>query len=162
MLTTYCDSLSIRKTKSDLMSSANYSLMIFFFHFHFPQCQCEYYVDPLIELICYYCAACSLILLPSRVVQALNLNVHALGLPVSPKEGFFFSFFFFFFWGCFLVMFDLSLKENYFSDDKTKGRDCNSNINKNDKDVQAQCCASVISQNQSSSPEIFLPKEWTY
>ncbi|XP_030946614.1 uncharacterized protein LOC115971075 [Quercus lobata] len=77
--------------------------------------------------------ACSLILLPSRVVQALNLNVHALGLPVSPQE-----------------------------DDKTKGRDCNSNINKNDKDLQAQCCASVISHNQSSSPEIFLPKEWTY
>ncbi|KAM3687430.1 hypothetical protein ACJW31_10G075200 [Castanea mollissima] len=77
--------------------------------------------------------ACSLILLPSRVVQALNLNVHALGLPVSPQQ-----------------------------DDKTKGRDCNSNINKNDKDLQAQCCASVISQNQSSSPEIFLPKEWTY
>ncbi|KAK7856847.1 hypothetical protein CFP56_021522 [Quercus suber] len=105
--------------------------------------------------------ACSLILLPSRVVQALNLNVHALGLPASPQEGFF-SFFFFFFWGCFLVMFDLSLKENYFSDDKTEGRDCNSNINKNDKDLQSQCCASVISQNQSSSPEIFLPKEWTY
>lgn len=90
MLTTYCDSLPVRKTKSDLMSSVNYSLMIFFFHF--PQCQCEYYVDPLIELNCYYCTACSLILLPSRVVQALNLNVHALGLPASPQEGFFFFF----------------------------------------------------------------------
>ncbi|KAK4558411.1 hypothetical protein RGQ29_007952 [Quercus rubra] len=80
-------------------------------------------------------SACSPVLLPSRVVQALNLNVHALGLQISPRQG---------------------------QDAKsgTKDRDCNSNINKNGKDLQAQCC--VLSQNQNSSPEIFLPKEWTY
>lgn len=32
-------------------------------------------------------AACSPVLLPGRVVQALNLNVHALGLQVSPHKG---------------------------------------------------------------------------
>ena len=141
------------------MSSANYSLMIFFFHF--PQCQCEYYVDHLII---------NLLLLCSLLSDSPPFSSGSSSQPQRPciriacitSRRFFFSFFFFFFWGCFLVMFDLSLKENYFSDDKTKGRDCNSNINKNDKDVQAQCCASVISQNQSSSPEIFLPKEWTY
>ncbi|RVX20686.1 hypothetical protein CK203_002695 [Vitis vinifera] len=31
-------------------------------------------------------AACSPVLLPSRVVHALNLNVHALGLQVSPQK----------------------------------------------------------------------------
>lgn len=31
---------------------------------------------------------------------------------------------------------------------------------KDQKDASKQC--SFISQNQSSSPEIFLPKEWTY
>lgn len=32
-------------------------------------------------------AACSPVLLPARVVQALHLNVHALGLQVSPCPG---------------------------------------------------------------------------
>ncbi|XP_050266404.1 uncharacterized protein LOC126710065 [Quercus robur] len=77
--------------------------------------------------------ACSPVLLPSRVVQALNLNVHALGLQISPRQD---------------------------AKSGTKDRDCNSDINKNGKDLQAQCC--VLSQNQNSSPEIFLPKEWTY
>ncbi|XP_019059624.1 PREDICTED: uncharacterized protein LOC104825998 isoform X1 [Tarenaya hassleriana] len=31
--------------------------------------------------------ACAPVLLPSRVVQALNLNVHSLGLQVSPRPG---------------------------------------------------------------------------
>lgn len=32
-------------------------------------------------------AACAPILLPARVVQALNLNVHALGVQISPPQG---------------------------------------------------------------------------
>lgn len=32
-------------------------------------------------------SACSPVLLPSRVVQALNLNVHAIGLQISPRKG---------------------------------------------------------------------------
>ncbi|XWS36290.1 hypothetical protein CRYUN_Cryun20dG0073000 [Craigia yunnanensis] len=31
--------------------------------------------------------ACSPVLLPSRVVQALNFNVHELGLQISPRRG---------------------------------------------------------------------------
>ena len=58
--------------------------------------------------LCYYCAACSPVLLPSRVVQALNLNVHTLGLQISPRQGsasnIFIRIFFFFF-----TVFDLSL-----------------------------------------------------
>lgn len=50
----------------------------------------------------------------------------------------------------------------YFSDTKCnhKGRDCISNKKKSGNELPSQY--SVISQNQSSSPEIFLPKEWTY
>ncbi|KAG7967498.1 hypothetical protein I3843_08G101600 [Carya illinoinensis] len=76
---------------------------------------------------------CSPVLLPNRVVEALNLNVHALGLHMSPRK---------------------DNKCNH------KGRDCISNKKKNGKELPAQCY--VISQNRSSSPEIFLPKEWTY
>ncbi|GLU07537.1 hypothetical protein SLE2022_244920 [Rubroshorea leprosula] len=84
--------------------------------------------------------ACSPVLLPSRVVQALNLNVSALGLQVSPRKG------------C------------PSADHRNNSRDgdCIPVKNKNgSKDVQTKCCIDV-SQNQSSSPEIFLPKEWTY
>ncbi len=56
--------------------------------------------------LCYYCAACSPVLLPSRVVQALNLNVHTLGLQIPPRQGsasnIFIRIFFF-------IVFDLSL-----------------------------------------------------
>ncbi|GLT36315.1 hypothetical protein SLA2020_107030 [Shorea laevis] len=80
--------------------------------------------------------ACSPVLLPPRVVQALNLNVHALGLQISSRK-----------------------------DYRSNSRDgvTNPYKNRNDaiKDVQTKCCAN-IPQNQSSSPEIFLPKEWTY
>ncbi|KAH7517206.1 hypothetical protein FEM48_Zijuj09G0038000 [Ziziphus jujuba var. spinosa] len=78
---------------------------------------------------------CAPVLLPSRVVQALNLNVHALGLQVSPRK---------------------DPKSN------RKGGDCISVKNKKGKDVPSspQCC--VVSQSRNSSPELFLPKEWTY
>ncbi|KAF5462617.1 hypothetical protein F2P56_018607 [Juglans regia] len=80
--------------------------------------------------------ACSPVLLPNRVVQALNLNVHALGLHMSAPR-----------------------KDNKCNH---KGRDCISNKKKNGKELPAQYCNYVIAQNRSSSPEIFLPKEWTY
>ncbi|XP_022727866.1 uncharacterized protein LOC111283546 [Durio zibethinus] len=79
--------------------------------------------------------ACSPVLLPFRVVQALKLNVHELGLQISSRR-----------------------------DHKTntsKGGELSSFNNKNEKDhVSIKRC--VISQNESSSPEILLPKEWTY
>ncbi|RYR71877.1 hypothetical protein Ahy_A02g006084 isoform B [Arachis hypogaea] len=86
--------------------------------------------------------ACSPVLLPARVVHALNLNVQALGVHISPPQV-------------------------HKSNTRCEGMDNNySNNNsstkkKSDqKEVSKQC--SVISQNQSSSAEIFLPKEWTY
>ncbi|KAK0580891.1 hypothetical protein LWI29_007519 [Acer saccharum] len=78
--------------------------------------------------------ACSPVLLPSRVVQALNINVHAIGLRISPPQD---------------------------SKNKLKGGECIDSVkNKSGNDVSAKRC--VTSQNQSSSPDIFLPKEWTY
>ncbi|KAL7597726.1 uncharacterized protein LOC111917612 isoform X1 [Lactuca sativa] len=72
------------------------------------------------------------VLLPSRVVQALNLNVHGLGLQIKPRD----------------------------YNNNVKGLECDRIRNKKSRDVSSQFC--VISQNRSSSPEIFLPKEWTY
>ncbi|PQQ16870.1 uncharacterized protein Pyn_08865 [Prunus yedoensis var. nudiflora] len=80
--------------------------------------------------------ACAPVLLPSRVVQALNLNVHALGLQISPRQD--------------------------VKDHKRKDGDCISAHNKSgNKDVPSTQCY-IISQNPNSSPELFLPKEWTY
>ncbi|WCJ29195.1 hypothetical protein M5689_010843 [Euphorbia peplus] len=76
--------------------------------------------------------ACSPVLLPARVVHALNLNVHEIGLQISRRQ---------------------DAKNN------SKVEDCNSLKNKN-KDASAQCC--VVAQNENSSSDIFLPKEWTY
>ncbi|CAK9309998.1 unnamed protein product [Citrullus colocynthis] len=80
--------------------------------------------------------ACSMVLVPARVVQALNLDVQALGLQISPRK---------------------DPKNNQ------KGRECNSIVkNKKGKDVTSTNC-SFMSQNQTNSyQEIFLPKEWTY
>ncbi|XP_076960002.1 uncharacterized protein LOC143636242 [Bidens hawaiensis] len=72
------------------------------------------------------------ILLPSRVVKALNLNVHELGLQIKPQE----------------------------HNNNVMGLECDQIRPKKNRDVSSPTC--VISQNRSSSPEIFLPKEWTY
>ncbi|KAL8214938.1 hypothetical protein R6Q57_004387 [Mikania cordata] len=72
------------------------------------------------------------ILLPSRVVQALNLNVHELGLQIKPRD----------------------------YNNSTKAKECDRIRTKKSRDMSTQIC--VVSQNQGSSPEIFLPKEWTY
>ncbi|XP_022150263.1 uncharacterized protein LOC111018471 [Momordica charantia] len=79
---------------------------------------------------------CSIVLLPARVVQALNLDVQALGFQISPRKD---------------------------PNGNQKGRECNSTVkNKKGKDVTSTNC-SFMSQNQTnSSQEIFLPKEWTY
>ncbi|EEF41716.1 uncharacterized protein LOC8272053 [Ricinus communis] len=74
--------------------------------------------------------ACSPVLLPARVVQALNLNIHETGLQISRRK------------------------------DASRSGDCNLIKNRTGKDGSAQCC--VVSQNENSSPEILLPKEWTY
>uniref|UniRef100_A0A6N2KM66 Uncharacterized protein n=1 Tax=Salix viminalis TaxID=40686 RepID=A0A6N2KM66_SALVM len=77
--------------------------------------------------------ACARVLLPARVIQALNLNVHEIGLHISRRQD---------------------------AKNKSKGRDCKFLKNKNSKDATAQC--SVVSNNENSSPETFLPEEWTY
>ncbi|KAJ7972806.1 G patch domain-containing 3 [Quillaja saponaria] len=75
------------------------------------------------------------VLLPARVVQALNLNVHALGLQISQRQ------------------------DHNKANPKCGDFD-NSTKKNNDNDMSKQCC--VISQNFDCSPELFLPKEWTY
>lgn len=86
-------------------------------------------------------AACAPVLLPDRVIQALNLNVHALGLHISPKD---------------------RHRKRFRSGHEDDIQDCLSPWNKiNGSKVDEQCY--IISENQTnSSPELFLPKEWTY
>ncbi|KNA26115.1 hypothetical protein SOVF_000310 [Spinacia oleracea] len=76
---------------------------------------------------------CSPVLLPSRVVHGLNLNIQALGLQISPKQ-------------------DLKTTR--------KDRVHNANYKKEEKDPRERC--DIISQDQKISPELFLPKEWSY
>lgn len=80
--------------------------------------------------------ACAPVLLPARVVQALNINVHALGVQISPQQ------------------------VQKYKPRRGEGHTSNSTEKKNDqKDGSKQC--SFISQKQCSQ-RIFLPKEWTY
>ncbi|KAK8639523.1 hypothetical protein V6N13_137898 [Hibiscus sabdariffa] len=81
--------------------------------------------------------ACSPVLLPSRVVQALNLNVHELGLQISPRT---------------------DPKNN--NTTSTRGGDLNSSNNKSGKDASSKRC--VNGNGNSSAADIFLPDEWTY
>ncbi|KAJ8899390.1 hypothetical protein K2173_018364 [Erythroxylum novogranatense] len=76
---------------------------------------------------------CSRVLLPARVVQALNLNVHELGLEISRRQDFMNS---------------------------SKSREFYSVKNKNTKSIARQY--SALPLNENTSPELFLPKEWTY
>ncbi|KAE8708150.1 SecY protein transport family protein [Hibiscus syriacus] len=79
---------------------------------------------------------CSPVLLPSRVVQALNLNVHQLGLQISPRT---------------------DTKNNNTS---ARGGEWNSFNNKNGKDASPKRC--VSGNENSSAADILLPDEWTY
>ncbi|KAG4913143.1 hypothetical protein AAZX31_19G141800 [Glycine max] len=81
--------------------------------------------------------ACAPVLLPARVVQALNLKVHQLGLQISPSQA-----------------------PKYSSRSGVVSTSESTKKKTDQKDALMQC--SVVSQSQSSSPEIFLPKEWTY
>ncbi|XP_050366269.1 uncharacterized protein LOC126784803 [Argentina anserina] len=86
--------------------------------------------------------ACAPVLLPDRVIQALNLNVHALGLHISPKD---------------------SHRKRFRSSHKDDTQDCMPPRDKTSgsKIMDEQCY--IISDNHNdSSPELCLPKEWTY
>ncbi|XP_010278030.1 PREDICTED: uncharacterized protein LOC104612337 [Nelumbo nucifera] len=84
--------------------------------------------------------ACSPVLLPSRVVQSLNLNVHALGCSqTTPQRE---------------VNNNLYNGKSRYSVSKRNGNDVTDGVSPH------QCC--VFPQSRSSSPEIFLPKEWSY
>lgn len=82
--------------------------------------------------------ACAPVLLPSRVVQALNLNVQALGLQIPRRPD---------------------------TKEKPNNVECNLVKNRDDKDATQRC---VVLQSQSSSSsssassDLLLPKEWTY
>ncbi|XP_004290660.1 PREDICTED: uncharacterized protein LOC101291982 [Fragaria vesca subsp. vesca] len=85
---------------------------------------------------------CAPVLLPNRVIQALNLNVHALGLHISPK--------------------DRHRKRFRSGHEDDDSQDCMSPRDKiSGSKVDEQCY--IISENQTnSSPELCLPNEWTY
>ncbi|KAK8630714.1 hypothetical protein V6N13_079495 [Hibiscus sabdariffa] len=83
--------------------------------------------------------ACSPVLLPSRVVRALNLNVEELGLQISPRS---------------------DLRNNTARRRDQLNNSLNNNRLQNEKDSSTIRC--VISQTEASSPDIFLPREWTY
>ncbi|XP_027115681.1 uncharacterized protein [Coffea arabica] len=73
--------------------------------------------------------ACPPVLLPSRVVQVLNLNVHELGFQSRPQQ-----------------------QERTGKQSNAGGKKENINAAAGVGSGGGQCC----------SPEIFLPKEWTY
>ncbi|XP_058782145.1 uncharacterized protein LOC131656438 [Vicia villosa] len=81
--------------------------------------------------------ACAPVLLPARVVEALNINVHALGVQISPPQA---------------QKYKPKCREAYYKSSTEKKND--------QKDASKQC--SYISKSKCSSQEIFLPKEWTY
>lgn len=118
------------------------------------------------EWVWFY-AAFAPVLLPSRVVQALNLNVHGLGLQIKPRGTHIFTLFDYDILKIILSKtfssMEVNLKSHWIVSDynnNVKGLECDRIRNKKSRDVSSQFC--VISQNRSSSPEIFLPKEWTY
>ncbi|KAG9457945.1 hypothetical protein H6P81_002453 [Aristolochia fimbriata] len=80
---------------------------------------------------------CSPVLLPCRVVQALNLDVHSLGTPLSPQR-------------------EVAEKNN---------NEVELASNKNFDDITPENRfqkGDVFSKSYGASPEIFLPKEWSY
>ncbi|KAL9236018.1 hypothetical protein vseg_010732 [Gypsophila vaccaria] len=78
---------------------------------------------------------CSPVLLPYRVVQALNLNVQGLGLQISPHEG--------------------QKKRNIGRYVHHSASNKNVETIRDHRDMR-------ISSDQHCSPELFLPKEWSY
>ncbi|KAL5701782.1 hypothetical protein ACHQM5_027086 [Ranunculus cassubicifolius] len=80
--------------------------------------------------------ACSPVLLPARVIQALNLNVHALGTQISPREA-------------------------HKNSPRNEIKDLD-NRKYESHDLEATVTTKGCVANSRSSPEIFLPKEWSY
>ncbi|MCL7031880.1 hypothetical protein MKW94_013112 [Papaver nudicaule] len=88
--------------------------------------------------------ACSPVLLPARVVEALNLNVHELGSQFVPRR---------------------DQTNNLTSQGRKNTNQDNKTNNKNRGigcDVQTTRCVAASKGGHNSSPDIFLPKEWSY
>ncbi|KAI3831585.1 hypothetical protein MKX03_017433 [Papaver bracteatum] len=88
--------------------------------------------------------ACSPVLLPAKVVQALNLNVHELGSQFAPRR---------------------DQINNLTSQGKVTNQDSKTNTKNGsiDYDVHAtRCVAATKGGHNNSSADIFLPKEWSY
>ncbi|KAE8676727.1 SecY protein transport family protein [Hibiscus syriacus] len=81
--------------------------------------------------------ACSPVLLPCRVVEALNLNVQELGLQISPRRGL-----------TTCIPFFISQKNSKLKD----GNDHHHQYHHHHHHHATE----------DSSPDIFLPREWTY
>lgn len=117
--------------------------------------------------------ACSPVLLPSWVVQALNLNVHELGLQISPRRGLPLNLYVYIY--IYIILIFVSDTHSYIHfhadprnntctrrGDLNKSLNNNSNNgNKNGKD-HASTKRCVVPQSETSSADIFLPREWTY
>ncbi|KAF9606423.1 hypothetical protein IFM89_025112 [Coptis chinensis] len=78
---------------------------------------------------------CSPVLLPARVIHALNLDVHTLASQISPRK-------------------------NPDSNLKRRIRGSKLGIEELESKVTTQSC--VASAVRRTSPEIYLPKEWSY
>ncbi|CAL1382960.1 unnamed protein product [Linum trigynum] len=80
-------------------------------------------------------SACSPVLLPARVVQALNLNVNDIALQVTRRHQL-----------------------------EAKGSSKPGRVNNTAAAAVRHNHSSIVEpqQNENASPEIFLPKEWTY
>ncbi|GMI73830.1 hypothetical protein like AT4G02830 [Hibiscus trionum] len=81
--------------------------------------------------------ACSPVLLPSRVVQALNLNVQELGLQISPRR---------------------HLRNN----SARRGDELKNSVNFNKLKDGHHDASTICCETGTCSPDIFLPQEWTY
>ncbi|KAF8006513.1 hypothetical protein BT93_K0722 [Corymbia citriodora subsp. variegata] len=79
--------------------------------------------------------ACAPVLLPSRVVQALNLNVQSLGLQISPRPD---------------------------TKEKPNNVECNLVKNQDGKDATQRYIVLQSQSSSSSSLDLLLPNEWTY
>ncbi|KAF7818314.1 uncharacterized protein G2W53_023769 [Senna tora] len=80
--------------------------------------------------------ACAPVLLPNRVIRALNLNVQTLGLQISPRQD---------------------------TDYKPRGDVYSNSRKKRNEEKEGSKLSGDIRRNQNlNQPAIFLPKEWTY
>lgn len=107
--------------------------------------------------------ACSPVLLPARVVQALNLNVHNNGIHISPRSGLFFRplFSFLFFFRPLFKCITLNKVNNF----KYIIFVLNVEIRENDSKKKSKMVATPMNMEVETpidSPEKLLPEEWIY